>query len=57
MGAIGCPETSVINYHYALRKIPKDLRFIHIALPSRWAHCVATPAQNSHIDKLNLLIL
>jgi len=23
MGPIGCPETSVTNYHYALRKFPK----------------------------------
>ena len=24
MGPIGCPETSVRNYHYSLRKNPKD---------------------------------
>jgi hypothetical protein len=26
MGPIGCSETSVSNYHSALRKIPKELR-------------------------------
>ena len=25
-GTIGCPETSVMNNHYNLRNIPKDLR-------------------------------
>jgi hypothetical protein len=24
MGPIGCPETSVRNYHYSLRNIPED---------------------------------
>jgi hypothetical protein len=24
MGPIGCPETSVINYHYSLRKNPEE---------------------------------
>ena len=24
MGAIGCPETSVINYHYTLRNSPEE---------------------------------
>jgi hypothetical protein len=24
MGLIGCPETSVRNYHFALRNIPKE---------------------------------
>ena len=26
VGAIGCPETSVRNYHYMLRNIPEDCR-------------------------------
>ena len=25
-GAVGCPETSVCNYHTVLRKIPEELR-------------------------------
>ena len=24
MGPVGCPETSVINYHYSLRNIPEE---------------------------------
>jgi len=26
MGPVGCPETSVMNYHYALRNIPEERR-------------------------------
>jgi hypothetical protein len=27
MGPIDCPETSVRNYHYTLRKIPEERRY------------------------------
>jgi hypothetical protein len=27
MGPIGCPETSVRDYHYTLRNIPEESRF------------------------------
>jgi len=27
MGQIGCPETSVTNYHYTLRNIPEERRY------------------------------
>jgi hypothetical protein len=27
MGAVGCPETSVHNYHLTLRNIPEECRF------------------------------
>jgi hypothetical protein len=26
IGLIGCPETSVRNYHYTLRNIPEEIR-------------------------------
>jgi hypothetical protein len=31
MRSIGCPETSVRNYHYKLRKIPKERRFQRVS--------------------------
>jgi hypothetical protein len=31
MELIGCPETSVWNYHFTLRKIPKNTGLIDIA--------------------------
>jgi len=32
MGPIGCPETSLINYHSTLRKIRKKTHTFHILL-------------------------
>jgi hypothetical protein len=31
MGPTGCPETSVRNYHYSLRKISEDRSFLQIS--------------------------
>ena len=44
MGPIGCPETSVRNYHFRLRKIPKErrshLNYTYILLYPRWGLCL-----------------
>jgi hypothetical protein len=34
MGKIGCPETSVRNYHYMPRNVPEERRYHHKILPS-----------------------
>jgi len=39
MGPIGCPETSVQNYHSTLRKTQKSADLIYIAAEA-WNHVV-----------------
>ena len=39
MGPIGCPETSVINYHYSLSNEPEERSFHAAASPfSKFGH-------------------
>ena len=43
MGPIGCPETSVRNYHYTLRNIPEERRALvsflcALILPAKTRH-------------------
>jgi len=48
MGPIGCPETSVRNYHCSLRNSPEQRRQIPISAGDR----PARPICIQHLDKL-----
>jgi len=43
MGPIGCPETSVRNYHYSLRNNPEE-RSYHVLGGSLKSHKYSVPA-------------
>jgi hypothetical protein len=63
MGPIGCPETSVENYHYSLRNVPEERSFgflwFRVELKDSWTlrmgpiGCPETSVRNYHYSLRN----